>query len=163
MTNTREAWSVELLADHADCIDVLADWFEREWEPYYGKQGPGDARADLAARCNRDRLPIGLVAMHDDRVVGTAALGRDATSGLSPSVVGLLVAPDYRRRGVASTLLLGAERLARQLGHDEIYMGTSVLQALLHRNGWRESGDVEFLNHERGKVFMRNLTTSEST
>jgi len=163
MTNTREAWSVELLADHADCIDVLADWFEREWEPYYGKQGPGDARAELASRCNRDRLPIGLVAMHDDRVVGTAALDRDATSGLSPSVVGLLVAPDYRRSGVASTLLLGAECLARQLGHDEIYMGTSVLQALLHRNGWQESGDVEFLNHERGKVFMRNLTTSEST
>lgn len=157
MTNTREAWSVELLADHADCNVVLADWFEREWEPYYGKQGPGDARADLAARCNRDRLPIGLVAMHDDRVVGTAALGRDVTSRLTPSVVGLLVAPDYRGRGIASALLGYAERLARQLGHNDLYMGTSVLQALLHREGWREYGDVAFLNNERGQVFVRNL------
>ena len=163
MTDTREAWSVELLADHADCIDVLADWFEREWEPYYGKQGPGDARADLAARCNRERLPIGFVAMQDDRVLGTAALGRDATTGLTPSVIGLLVAPDYRRRGVAGALLGYAEHLARQLGHDEIYMGTSVLLAMLQGKGWQESGDVEFLNNERGRVFMRKLGASEST
>lgn len=157
MTDTRQVWSVELLADHADSIDVLVDWFEQAWAPYYGEQGPGDARADLAARCNRNRLPIGLVAMHKDRLVGTAALDRDATTGLTLSVVGLLVAPDYRGRGIASALLGYAERLARQLGHNDLYMGTSVLQALLHREGWREYGDVAFLNNERGQVFVRNL------
>ena len=163
MTDSREKCTVALLAEHTDCIRLLADWFEREWGPYYGKQGPGDARADLASSCNRDRLPVGLVAMRDDRVIGTVALGRDATTGLTPSVIGLFVAPGYRHRGVASELLGHAERLARQLRHDEIYMGTSVLQALLHRKGWQESGEVEFLNNERGRVFVRNLTTSEST
>lgn len=89
---------VALLADHIGAIDMLAAWYEQEWGPYYGDHGPGDAAADLASRCNRDRLPAGLVAMDDDKIVGTAALGRDAASGLVPAVVGLLVVPEYRRK-----------------------------------------------------------------
>jgi GNAT superfamily N-acetyltransferase len=163
MTGSRQAWPVELLADHAGCVDVLADWFAQEWAPYYGPGGPGDARADLAARCNRAHLPIGLVAIRDGRIPGTAALDRDTATGLTPSVVGLLVAPDCRGRGVASALLESAERLAGQLGYDELFISTSVLQVLPQRNGWQQTGDVEFLNNERGKVFVRHLTKSEST
>jgi GNAT superfamily N-acetyltransferase len=150
MTGSRHAWPVELLADHAGCVDVLADWFAQEWAPYYGPGGAGDARADLAA-------------IRDGRVLGTAALDRDTATGPTPSVVGLLVAPDCRGRGVASALLESAERLAGQLGYDELFMSTSVLQVLLQRNGWQQTGDVEFLNNERGKVFVRHLTKSEST
>ncbi len=38
------------LIDYSRFIGTLAESFEREWERYYGKQGPGDARADLLAR-----------------------------------------------------------------------------------------------------------------
>jgi GNAT superfamily N-acetyltransferase len=150
---------IALLADHAGSIGRLAGWFEQEWAPFYGEQGPGDARADLAARCNRERLPIGLVAVEGERVLGTAALDRDAATGLTPSVVGLLVAPDTRGRGVAGALLASTERLARKLGYRELYTSTSILGELLLRQRWQERDDVEFLNGERGKVYMRILTT----
>jgi len=153
--------NIALLADHAGFIATLAEWYEQEWEPYYGGQGPGDARADLLSRCNRDRLPAGLVAIDNDCVLGTAAIDCDMTTGLSPSVAGLLVATEYRRRGVASALLEAAERLATDLRYDELFISTSVLGELLQRKGWMEKGDVEFLNEERGKIYVRNLTKSE--
>lgn len=152
---------IAFLADHAAVIGTLAEWFEREWAPYYGTQGPGDARADLQSRCNRDRLPVGLVAIEDDLVLGTAALDRDATTGLVPSVVGLFVAREYRRQGVASALLEAAERLAADLHYDELFISTSVLGELLKRRGWLEMGEVEFLNDARGRVYARNLAKSQ--
>ena len=149
---------VALLADHAGAIDMLAAWYEHEWAPYYGANGPGDAAADLASRCNRDRLPAGLVAMDDDKIVGTAALDRDAASGLAPAVVGLLVVPQYRRKGFAGALLDAAGKLANELGYDELLMSTSILGGFLRRKGWQEKGDVEFMYDERGKVYVKSLS-----
>ena len=153
---------IALLADHAGSVDELAAGYEAEWAPYYGVRGPGDARVDLASRCNRDRLPIGLVAIDGDRIVGTAALDRDAATGLAPSVVGLLVLPASRRQGIATALIESAERLARDLGYDELFISTSILQGTLQRAGWHEKGDVEFMNNDRGKVFVRDLGPGES-
>ena len=149
---------IALLADHAMAIDDLAAWYTQEWAPYYGAQGPGDARMDLASRCNRDRLPLGLVAIEDEQVVGTAGLDRDATTGLTPSVVGLLVAREFRREGVASRLLDAAERAARDLGYDELFMSTSILGDVLVRKGWIDKGEVRFLDDERGKLYCRPLS-----
>jgi len=160
MAGTAYEPSIELLADRADVIDRLVRWYEREWEPYYGERGPGDARADLASRCNRRRLPVGFVAVDDERILGTAALDNDVATGKAPSVVGLLVAPEHRRRGIASALLEFAEGLAHDLGYDELFMSTTILGELLQRRGWQEGGAVEFLNAERGKVYVRNFTAN---
>ena len=153
---------IALLADHPGFIDELAASYEAEWAPYYGNSGPGDARADLTSRCNRDGVPIGLVAIEGGRILGTLALDRDAATGLTPSVVGLLVMPEARRQGVAHELLQSVARLARELGYDELFISTSILHGMLRRQGWHEQGDVEFLDNERGKIFVRNLRTSKS-
>jgi GNAT superfamily N-acetyltransferase len=60
------------------------------------------------------------------------ALDRDATTNLRPSVVGLVVIHDYRRKGIATTLLESAEDRARELGYSRVYLSTSVLSDLLH-------------------------------
>ena len=155
--------NIGLLADHSAFIDELAASYENEWAPYYGESGPGDAVADLASRCNRDRLPIGLVATERDRILGSVALDGDAATGLTPSVVGLLVAPEARGQGIARELIGAAERLARELGYDELFISTSILHGMLRRKGWQDKGDVDFLNNERGRIFVRNLETSKST
>jgi GNAT superfamily N-acetyltransferase len=154
---------IALLADHAEQIDDLAARYRAEWAPYYGDAGPGDACEDLSSRCNRDRLPAGLVAIDGGQAVGTAALDRDESTGLAPAIVGLLVVPGSRGQGIASALINAAERLAGELGYDEVFISTSILQGSLRRRGWQESGDVTFANNERGKVFVRNLTATEST
>ena len=151
-----------LLADHTEAIDTLAAWYAREWEPYYGRQGPGDARADLISRCNRDQLPIGMVVFDRSRICGTAALDRDAITGLTPSVVGLLVAKNRRRKGVARMLIDGAGRITQNLNYDELFMSTAILGEMLLREGWSEQGEVDFLNGERGRVYVRSLARTRN-
>lgn len=148
---------IERLSDHPEVIPTLAAWYLSEWEPYYGQAGPGIAQADLEARCNRKALPIGLVAMQGQQVLGTAALDLDVTTNLTPSVVGLLVGQDHRGRGVATELMKACEDLARQLGIQRIYISASVLGELLDRLGWQEMGAVQFLNEEQGSVYARDL------
>ena len=148
---------IELLADNTGFLPTLVDWYEREWRPYYGTDGPGDAQSDLASRCNRDAMPIGFVAKENNQLLGAAALDVDPSTGLTPSVVGLLVGDDFRRRGVASSLLEWATILAARLGYDHVYISTTVLGDHLIRNAWRRIGDTQFLNDERGSVYVFDL------
>ena len=148
---------IELLADHSESIPLLADWYVSVWEPYYGVNGPGDARADLESRRNRDEIPIGFVAAEGGDVYGTAALDLDAATGLTPSVVGLLVRPSQRGRGIATALLESAESLAMRLGYSRLYVSTAVLGDLLVRMGWYSLGEVQFVNDEQGSIYARDL------
>lgn len=145
------------LADVPEAIPVLARWFVEEWEPYYGPAGPGDAARDLTECCNRDEIPIALVALNaDGDAIGTVALkpeSMDSHRHLSPWLAALLVAPDQRGRGVASKLVTAIEDEARRLGFTEIYTGASGLR----RGGWRPlDGDAPTLRGP-ATIYRRDL------
>jgi len=149
--------TVEPLAEHKDVIPTLVKWYESEWEPYYGSNGPGDAQSDLISRCKYDTMPIGLIAIENEHVLGTVAIDKDVTTNLTPSIVGLLVAPEYRRRGIATSLIRAAEKWASQLKYRKLYISTTVLGNMLQNLGWTQIDEVEFLNAEYGSVYMRKL------
>ena len=148
---------IELLADHSESIPMLANWYVSEWEPYYGFNGHGDARADLESRRNRDEIPIGFVVTEGGEICGTAALDLDPATGLTPSVVGLLVEPSQRGCGIATALLEFSEFLARRLGYSRLYISTSTLGNLLVRIGWFSLGEIQFVNEEQGSIYARDL------
>jgi GNAT superfamily N-acetyltransferase len=151
---------IELLADNTEILPSLVDWYEREWSPYYGADGPGNAQVDLASRCNRNAIPVGFVAKENDQLLGAAALDLDPSTNLTPSVVGLLVADEFRGRGVASRLLKSAALFAEGLGYDHVYISTTVLGDHLLRNGWRRIGDAQFLNDEHGSIYVFDIAAS---
>ena len=151
---------IELLADNTGFLPTLVDWYERAWSPYYGVDGPGDAQVDLASRCNKDTMPVGIVATENNQLLGVAALDVDPSTGLTPSIVGLLVGDEFRRRGVASSLLERATNLAERLGYEHVYISTTVLGDHLLRNAWRRIGNTRFLNHERGSIYVLDLPAS---
>ncbi len=143
MAGLANAPQIELLADHPEAIPILEEWFEREWAPYYGPEGPGDAQKDLLDSCNRDKLPVALVALSQGKVCGTAALKAESVSThrhLTPWLAALLVAPEYRRRGVGKQLIAAIEKKARQFGFDCLYVGTGkgsgTPESLLRVGGW---------------------------
>ena len=148
---------IERLSDHPEVIPQLADWYLSEWDAYYGAAGPGDARADLQSRCNSRVLPVGLVAFKGGQAVATAAIGLDAATGLTPSIIGLLVEPGHRRRAIATALVDACEDVARELGHKRLHVSTNVIGPLLERTGWQKMGKVTFRNDERGSVYRRDL------
>jgi GNAT superfamily N-acetyltransferase len=140
MVNTLQ---IELLADHIEAIPILVRWFELEWAPYYGPNGPGDAQKDIADSCNRDKLPVSLVAISDGKVCGTASLKAESVTThkhLTPWLAALLVAPTFRRRGIANQLIAAVEEKARQLGFNSIYIGTGegsgTPVSSLRNRGW---------------------------
>jgi GNAT superfamily N-acetyltransferase len=131
---------VRLLADSPEVIPTLASWFREEWHPWYGPGGPGNAEADLRSCCNRDVVPIALVAFgSDDTVLGTAALkaesvGSDVAPG--PWLAAFLVGRAYRREGVGATLINAIEALANGLGFATLYASTNTANELFERCGW---------------------------
>ena len=133
---------ISLLADRPDLIDQLVEGYQ-DWSPtWYGPGGRGDARADLAARVQRDAIPCGIVAAEGPLAVGTCALA--AMRGLHPQAhqpgAGLQGLGDgFARQGVASRMVKAAEAQAAALRIGEVRVGT-VAAAIFQRAGWVHHG-----------------------
>lgn len=123
-----------------DRLPQLVSLFVAEWEPYYGKSGPGDALEDLTACCDHDELPIALVALDtDDRLLGTAALKEESVGskpGQMPWLAALVVGPQHRGRGVGTRLVAAICSEARRRGFDRLYISTDTAGTIVKRLGW---------------------------
>ncbi|NNE84517.1 MAG: GNAT family N-acetyltransferase [Alphaproteobacteria bacterium] len=131
-------------------IPVLAELFVEAWGPYYGPAGPGDAEHDLRSCCNRDEMPLALVALDTTQnILGTAALkphSLETHRHLNPWLAAMLVAPDQRGKGIASALITAIEDEARRLGFASLYSDTASGSALLERQGWQKlEADIQTL------------------
>jgi GNAT superfamily N-acetyltransferase len=135
---------------------LLVRWFEAEWEPYYGEDGPGDAGADLRASMNQDTLPLCLVALDGDEPLGTISLKTESISHpeLSPWGAAFLVAPHLRGRGIGTQLVAALEHEARRLGHRRLYMSTDAANGIVEVRGWQAIDTADSL---RGKVTVYEL------
>ena len=148
---------VRYLDEVPSALRILAQWFRDEWEPYYGPAGHGDAghgdaEADLKACCQRDELPIGLVAVSGEgQVLGTIALKSTSISHeyLRPWGAAFLVGKGHRRQGVGYALIAALEDVARRHGFESVYMSTDGAANLVERRGWRQFDKAESL---RGPV-----------
>lgn len=150
---------IERLVDHPEVLPILKEWFETEWESYYGPGGPGDAESDLAAYANWDGLPIAVVAFLENELCGVAALKAESItthSHLGPWAAAGLVRPLYRGRGIGTELIRALEGIARNLGYARIYCGTNTAKGLLERQGWQLMDQVKY-NGEDVSIYQKVL------
>lgn len=153
---------VEYLADHPEAIRPLTVAFAREWPEYYGDFDPKALRADFESRLNRDALPIALVVMEKNEVVGTATLGGPSIEGfgeLQPWINGLWVDRRCRRRGIGRALMDAIEEQAKKLGHETIYAGTDRAVAAFDAWGWEKLDEVKHQGQDV-TVLRRRLNRS---
>lgn len=133
-----------LLIDYPEVLSDLVDLLETEWADWYNPRG-ASARAELAERLERNRLPLGIVAFADGALAGTCAL--TVTSGglteRSPWLGGLLVEPKLRRQGVGLALLERARAEAKRLGFARLHALTAEARDLFAQAGWRLIENVE--------------------
>ncbi|MBZ0217632.1 MAG: GNAT family N-acetyltransferase [Fimbriimonadaceae bacterium] len=150
MTDSKtQQFRITYLADIDHHIPLLTQWFINEWQPYYGSNGPGDAQRDLLECCQKDKLPLGLVAIDEDGdPAGTIALkaesvGSDSAKG--PWLAAFLVDARRRRQGIGSTLVEAMEQEALRLGYSEIYASTDTARNLLECRQWSPWGYTQSL------------------
>jgi len=139
--------TIDYLANHEGCIPQLAQYSYDEWRPVYDQLGltVDNAVASYRERTNIEALPLALVAIEHDQVIGTGALKlRDLVSRpqYEPWLGGLFVVPEFRRRGVGTALVHRLVAEALRLRLPQLYLWTPSAESLYARLGW---GKVEAL------------------
>lgn len=137
-----------LAADRPDTIPIIAKWYFDQW----GYRTPGvtvdRVRVKLEDFLNRDRIPLMVLAVADDQVIGAAQLKyreMDIYPDREHWLGGVFVLPEYRNKVVATRLIGRVVEIARSLGVETLHLQTERLDGGLYaRLGWRVSEQVNY-------------------
>jgi len=133
------------LADHAEVISSLAEWFQSEWSDYYTQRSLVDIAQDFHADLNRNNLPIRLIACLDGELVGTIVLRElalETQPNYGPGLGGLYVAIARRKFGIGTDLVRAGMTLAQGLGYQTVYTTTNTAGGILEQLRWERMGSV---------------------
>lgn len=131
---------VRLLADVPELIGPIGLMRWRKWaEP----PGPTDREwwVDATRReASREGMPVTLVTQ-DDQGNGTGAVGLSEFDlpelhDRSPWIIGMIVAPHHRGRGLGRLLVDGIEAIARAQGHKQLWVATERAAGFYQRCGF---------------------------
>lgn len=130
---------IEYLADHKDVIPTLARWTFEEWSYLWPERTLSDVERLISERCNKEHIPIALVAIDKGKVVGMIELKTSdfkARQNLSPWLAGLYVDKLQRSKGVGTKLVHEIENLAARLGASRLYLFTDDAEKFYSKLGW---------------------------
>lgn len=141
-----KALRFENLADRPDAVPLIAKWYFNQW----GYLNPAATMEKVAARLfasmNRDTIPLVMLAVLDDEVIGSAELKyREMT--IYPEkehwLGGVFVVSEHRGKGVAARLIDAVVNSARVLGVDVLHIQTERLDGgLYHKLGWLRTEQI---------------------
>src|SRR4029077_9743801 len=143
----------------------LAQLSWKEWQEIYQKrdQTLDDCLKNYRERMNTDRLPLTLVALHDGLLVGMVSLkfhDMDTRPDLDPWLGGLLVLPEWRKRGTGTMLMHHATKEARKLNVARLYLWTHSAEGLYRKLGWQIVERTEYFG-KNAVVMHLDLKTSD--
>jgi predicted N-acetyltransferase YhbS len=118
----------------------LAELSCTEWQHLYGNWHRDAALREFESQRADGRLPLTLVAIEQDELLGAVSLIFDDLPGyehLNPWLASLLVLPEHRGEGVGSRLVREAEKLLASNGVETAYLFTETAHAFFERLGWQ--------------------------
>lgn len=154
---------IALLADRPELVDAVVDALQVEWPEWYGLSSRDEIQNEVRSRAQSDEIPMTLVAIGADRMVGTVSLSPVSIpthTHLSPWLGGLWVEAEGRGKGAGSALVAACRAHAERLGFECLYAATASAQGLFLRDGWVRFDTVELPAHpgETIEVFRFDLT-----
>jgi len=143
---------IKFLADCQQHIPALAMlWFEhisKQWVPGASIE---KAESNLKHHANRDKLPLTLVALYQDKPVGMASLRENdgVRPDLTPWLGSLVVDPLYRQRKIGEHLIQAIQQQARIFNYDTLYLLAfdPTISRWYANLGWQLIGVDELFGH----------------
>lgn len=151
------------LADRFDLAPTLARWHGEEWADLLPDWGPQPALAELLTHTNRAAMPLTLVGLDGDRLLGSVSLIKDDLPGwehLTPWLASVFVAPEARGSGIGTGLVEYATGFAARLGHPRLHLFTGGQEAFYLRLGWVVLATTVLRGHPV-TVMTKALTTPD--
>ena len=125
------------LADEQQHIEEVSRWLWEEWSRESGSTLDGVIYRTRHAIC-KDRVPQTLIAKLGDEVIGTVSLWNNdlmTRQDLTPWLAALYIKKEYRSIGLGKLLQEKTIETARNLGHKNLYLITS-LENYYEKSGW---------------------------
>ncbi len=119
---------IAYLANHLDFAPTLAEWHYQEWNRLHENDSVARRLDSLIGAANRHRIPSVFVALEKGELCGSATLApydMETRRDLTPWMTDVFVAPEFRRRGIASALVRRIVDEARALDVSELYLFTT--------------------------------------
>jgi len=138
------------LKDRPDLIPKLAELCGREWSHLYENWNTDTAIREFEASRTDGQLPITLIAMEGEELLGTVSIVRNDLPGredLNPWLASLLVLPEQRGKRVATFLVRQAESFLAQLGFTEAFLFTEAAGGFFQKLGWGSYESAETNGH----------------
>ena len=139
------------LADYPDAIPQISRWLYDE----FGRFNPGASVergiSGLQERLHRNRVPLTLVAVNDEQLVGTVSLvdcDMDIRPDFGPWLADLYVAPEQRRRGIGVLLMDALANEAKRRGIDSLFLFTASSEFFYAKRGWQKIESCFFRNRD---------------
>lgn len=147
----RASITIDYLANHPELAEQLAQWSWSEWQWIYEQRGNSfaDGLKNYRERANTDCLPLALVALAGEELIGTVSLKLQDLE-IRPEIEnwlgGMFIAPPWRRRGVATFLMERIVEEARKLNLTELHLWAVApeAEALYLKLGWEIVERTEF-------------------
>ncbi|MEM6415398.1 MAG: GNAT family N-acetyltransferase [Pseudomonadota bacterium] len=148
LTDSKQT-SVEIadLIDYPSALETVVSWIDTQWASFSGRSLE-ETRARYTDGIIRDQLPITLIALSGDEILGLASLRErdsfDFLPGKTPWICNVYVDQKARGKGIAGALCKGLEKRANLLGYTEMFLATVMHHnSLYHRLGFKEVAQVE--------------------
>ena len=155
----KENLTFVFLADRPDAIPTVAEWDYEEWGKVPGNSVQKTIKR-INGKLNRDKPPLYILAISEDRVLGFAQFKRSGMS-IYPEkefwLGGTYVSPAFRGCGVGSALAERTALIAEDFGVKNLYLQTEALDGGLYKRlGWRVMETIEY-NSVQVAVMVRQL------
>lgn len=146
---------IQFLADYPAAIPLLANWYYQEWGHEVPGNTPEKEAEKLKAYLHTDPLPLLLLAMEEQTVLGAAQLKYREMERYPEKehwLGGVYVAPAHRGQGIAATLIQRLVSFAKEQNVRTLYLQTEHLDGGLYlRLGWTP---IETVNNHGVEVLV---------
>lgn len=145
LLNGPDAARIVYLSELSQLVGLCAWWAFKTWGKYNPSYTLTKRIESFAQHCNTEQIPLTVLYLNEDGLpLGMASL-RDNDGirpDLSPWLGSVYVDTLYRGKGIGARLVREIENIARQLGHETIYLLTyeESLPDWYTRLGWKEIG-----------------------